>query len=109
MDESILATEDGRRRALVLVLTLTEGTRLEPLAYERELLDRFVWGELTLDEVEARLHLHLGPVNPMPTGESESGQLLGTAPATRNTERAFEQAHPLECEAAREAFRPVEA
>ena len=57
MAEFILATEEGRRRALVAVLTLTENTCLAPLRYERELLDRFVWGELTLDEVEARMEL----------------------------------------------------
>ena len=59
MTESILATEQGRRRVLAFILTMTENTRLAPLRYERELLERFVWGELTLDEVEARLELHL--------------------------------------------------
>lgn len=55
MAKSLLLTEDGRRHALAAVLTLTENTRLAPSVYERELLDRFVWGELTLDQVEARL------------------------------------------------------
>lgn len=55
MAESPLDTEPGRRRILAAVLTLTEDTRLAPSVYERELLDRFVWGELTLDQVEARL------------------------------------------------------
>lgn len=55
MAESLLATEDGRRRALAAVLTLTEDTRLAPSAYERELLDRFVRGELTLEQLEAHL------------------------------------------------------
>ena len=55
MSESLLVTEDGRRRVLVAVLTLTENTCLAPSVYERELLDRFVWGELTLDQVEAHL------------------------------------------------------
>ena len=64
MAESILATQDGRRRALDAVLILTENTRRAPLAYERELVERFVWGELTLDEVEARLAVHLSSSKP---------------------------------------------
>ena len=55
MDDTILTTEEGRRRALAATLVLTENTTLAPSRYERELLDRFVWGELTLDEVEACL------------------------------------------------------
>lgn len=61
MANSLLSTEDGRRRLLAAALTLTENTRLAPSAYERELLDRFVWGELTLDQVEARLEWPLAP------------------------------------------------
>ena len=64
MAESILATEEGRRRALDAMLILTENTRWAPLAYERELMERFVRGELTLDEVEARLAVHLSYSKP---------------------------------------------
>ncbi|WP_426061491.1 hypothetical protein [Hymenobacter sp. B1770] len=64
MKNSLLATENGRRRALAAVLTLTENTHFAPSVYERELLDRFVWGELTLDQVEVRLGF--GPVLSLP-------------------------------------------
>ena len=61
MAESLLVTEEGRRRVLAAVLALTANTRLAPSRYERELLDRFVWGELTLDQVEERLQGPLAP------------------------------------------------
>ena len=64
MANSILATEEGRRRVLAAVLTLTDNTRLAPSRYERELLDRFVWGELTLDEVVVRLDGPLPVITP---------------------------------------------
>ena len=63
MAEFLLVTEDARRHALAVALALTENTRLAPSAYERELLDRFVWGELTLDQVEA--HLAFGEMRPL--------------------------------------------
>ena len=61
MNESLLSTEDGRRRVLTAALNLTENTRFEPSKYERELLDRFVWGELTLDQVETLLECASAP------------------------------------------------
>ena len=64
MAESILATEEGRRRALDAALILTENTRWAPPAYERELMERFVRGELTLDEVEACLESPLSSGKP---------------------------------------------
>jgi hypothetical protein len=63
MAELDLQTEAGRQRALAFALALTEGTRWAPSCYERELLDRFVWGELTLDEVIA--HIEGRPVAPL--------------------------------------------
>jgi hypothetical protein len=52
-----LATEQARRRAVKLVLRLTENTALAPQYYERMLLDQFIIGELTIDEVIARLEV----------------------------------------------------
>ena len=52
---SPLDTESGRQRLVTAALNLTQGTALAPKAYERMLLDHFVRGILTLDEVLARL------------------------------------------------------
>ncbi|MBJ6110797.1 hypothetical protein JAO73_17365 [Hymenobacter sp. BT523] len=52
---SVLATAQGRQRLVMTALRLTENTALAPQAYERALLDRFVAGELTIDEVLQRL------------------------------------------------------
>ena len=52
---SLLSTEHSRRRAVTLTLKLTENTPLAPKHYERMLLDQFIRGELTIDEVVARL------------------------------------------------------
>jgi hypothetical protein len=49
------ATEQTRQQVVHFVLTLTQGTRLEPRAPERQLLDEFVRGALTLEQVEACL------------------------------------------------------
>lgn len=52
---TVLATEQSRQRLVTAALKLTESTTLAPGPYERELLARFVAGELTIDEVLARL------------------------------------------------------
>jgi len=52
---SLLDTEPGRQRLVTVALNITQGTALAPEAYERMLLDQFVRGVLTLDEVLARL------------------------------------------------------
>ncbi|GAA4054894.1 hypothetical protein GCM10022409_47530 [Hymenobacter glaciei] len=54
----ILATEQGRRRALRAALRLAEATPLAPNAYEQELLAQFVRGDLTLDQLEYRMEVH---------------------------------------------------
>jgi hypothetical protein len=46
-----LATEQGRLRLVKAVIAFTEGTALYPASYERQLLDQFVRGQLTIDEV----------------------------------------------------------
>ncbi len=52
---SLLDTEHGRQRLVTAALNIVHGTRLMPQEYERMLLDQFVRGNLTLDEVIARL------------------------------------------------------
>lgn len=52
---SPLNTEHGRQRMVTVALNIACGTYLMPKAYERRLLDQFVRGNLTLDEVTARL------------------------------------------------------
>ncbi|MDB5235350.1 MAG: hypothetical protein JWR44_2343 [Hymenobacter sp.] len=54
-ETSILSSELGRQRLVAGVLTFTENTPLAPSARELALLDSFVHGELTIDEVVARL------------------------------------------------------
>jgi len=53
---SPLDTESGRQRLVTVALNLTRGTALAPEAYEQMLLDQFVRGVLTLDEVLTRLN-----------------------------------------------------
>ncbi|AMR25453.1 hypothetical protein A0257_22435 (plasmid) [Hymenobacter psoromatis] len=48
-------TEHGRKRLVTVALNITQGTRLMPKPYEQMLLDQFVRGNLTLDEVLAHL------------------------------------------------------
>lgn len=48
-------TEAQRRRAVAWVLALTANTALAPGRYERQLLDRYQQGELSIDEVLALL------------------------------------------------------
>ena len=50
-NDSLLTTENGRRRMVSVILKITKGTRIEPKAYERKLLDQFVRGEMTDDHV----------------------------------------------------------
>ena len=50
-NDSLLTTESGRRSMVSVILKITKGTRIEPKAYERMLLDQFVRGELTDDHV----------------------------------------------------------
>jgi hypothetical protein len=54
-DTSILASERGRQRLLTAALRITENTSIAPNDYERRLLDQFVEGQLTIDEVVAQL------------------------------------------------------
>ncbi len=51
MSASPLATEQSRQRLVKAVIAFTEGTALFPQAYEQQLLDQFVRGRLTIDEV----------------------------------------------------------
>lgn len=51
-------TASQRTKAVAFARTLTENIHLAPNAYERLLLNRFVRGVLTLDEVEERLARH---------------------------------------------------
>ena len=52
---SVLATAQGRQRLVMTALRLTENTALAPKDYERTLLEQFVDGKLTIDEVMLRL------------------------------------------------------
>lgn len=52
---ALLADEQGRRRLVTVALNIAQGTPLAPKQYERMLLDQFVRGALTLDEVAALL------------------------------------------------------
>jgi hypothetical protein len=54
----IFAMEKNRRRVLNVALNIAKGTHLEPKVYERMLLEQFVQGELTLDQVMYRLDVH---------------------------------------------------
>ncbi|KAA9327714.1 hypothetical protein F0P96_17210 [Hymenobacter busanensis] len=50
-----LSSPVQRQQAVAFVLRLAQGTRLEPLVPEQQLLAEFVAGELTLDELEVQL------------------------------------------------------
>ena len=54
---AVLGTETVRRRAVLMALSLSENTPLAPQIYERLLLEQFIQGELTLDEVITQLEL----------------------------------------------------
>lgn len=55
MSSKRLTNEDDRQRLVNLALGLTENTTLAPTPYERQLLDLFVRGHLTIDHVLACL------------------------------------------------------
>jgi hypothetical protein len=55
MDNSPPLPEDVRRRAVAAAVAFTANTPLAPHRYERQLLARYQGGELTIDEVIARL------------------------------------------------------
>ncbi|SMB81467.1 hypothetical protein SAMN00120144_4300 [Hymenobacter roseosalivarius DSM 11622] len=55
MKDYPLTTEHGRQRLVTAALRMAQGGHLMPKAYERMLLDQFVRGTLTLDEVIACL------------------------------------------------------
>ena len=51
LQPSDLKQRDKRERAVAWALTLTRNTRLAPKQHEQQLLNQFVAGELSLDEV----------------------------------------------------------
>jgi|GEM_PF-6924072 hypothetical protein len=53
--DAALATEQARRRFVDNALKFTDGTPLAAGPYERRLLDQFVRGELTIEQVLAYL------------------------------------------------------
>jgi hypothetical protein len=55
MPSSPLETLQGRQRLLTIALRLTHDTALAPTPTELALLQRFVDGELTIEQVEATL------------------------------------------------------
>jgi TolB-like protein len=55
-----LSTAQGRQRVVAAAIDFTQGTALAPQRYERALLDLFVRGFLTIDQVMERLALY-GP------------------------------------------------
>jgi hypothetical protein len=54
-----LPSSASRQRAVAFVLRLTQGTRLEPQAHEQHLLQQFVEGTLTLEELTRLLEAPL--------------------------------------------------
>lgn len=52
---TLTSTEQGRRRLVTVALNIVKGTALEPKEYERMLLEQFVHGNLTIDQVIQRL------------------------------------------------------
>jgi|GEM_PF-1601191 len=71
-----LATEQGRLRLVKAVIAFTEGTALFPDSYERQLLDQFVCGHLTIDEVAQYLE-EPPPAGPLTTEVGNSPLLFG--------------------------------
>ncbi|MGI4736144.1 MAG: BLUF domain-containing protein [Janthinobacterium lividum] len=55
MDTTPHLQESRRRRAVAMAVGLTANTPLAPKRYERQLLGRYQTGELTIDDVLARL------------------------------------------------------
>jgi len=60
---SSLATEQSRQRLVEAVISFTQGTSIFPEPYERQLLDQFVRGRMTIDEVVYYLE-----ISAIPTG-----------------------------------------
>ncbi|WP_426058453.1 hypothetical protein [Hymenobacter sp. B1770] len=54
-ESPLLSTEHGRRRAVRFALALTHNTHLAPQRFEEELLDQFVRGELSIEQVLTHL------------------------------------------------------
>ena len=52
---SDLSERDGRERAVAWALSITQNTPLGPKEHDQRLLQLFVGGELSLDEVITRL------------------------------------------------------
>lgn len=52
---NLLTTERGRQWLVTAALNIVDGTSLAPKQYEKMLLDQFVLGDLTIDQVIARL------------------------------------------------------
>ncbi|TGD82748.1 hypothetical protein [Hymenobacter wooponensis] len=52
---ALLTTEQGRRRLLTLLLTLTEGTHLYPTPCELRLFELYALGEIPVEELVASL------------------------------------------------------
>lgn len=50
-----LDSTSSRQRAVAFALALAENTSLQPAEWEHTLLQLFIAGELSLDELEARL------------------------------------------------------
>jgi len=59
-----LATEQSRQRLVEAVISFTQGTSIFPEPYERQLLDQFVRGRMTIDEVVYYLEISV-----IPTGD----------------------------------------
>ena len=55
LQTSDLNRRDGRERAVAWALTITQNTHLAPKHHEQQLLEKFVLGELSLDEVISSL------------------------------------------------------
>lgn len=52
---ALLSTPEERGRLLAFAQALTHGTRLTPTPAERQLLDQFVGGDLTLEQLLSSL------------------------------------------------------
>ena len=65
-------TEHNRQRAVTFALALTRNTSLAPQPYEQMLLDQFVRGEMTIDQVLTCLD---NPESNLPVGQPLFEQL----------------------------------
>lgn len=48
-------SKSKRQRVVAFALSFTEATHLEPGPYELQLLEKFIQGEITLDQIETCL------------------------------------------------------